>query len=98
MTSLVIAVIALTVIVLVLVAVSRSRRSSDGVDSFRRQIDALSPEARRPVIDQMYNSPERNEPRIEPRIDPRPADAEGAGSADESADDDDTGRDGAHGA
>ncbi len=31
----------------------RQRQVSDGVDSFRRQIDALSPEARRPVIDQV---------------------------------------------
>ena len=33
--------------------VVRSRRSSDPVDTFRRQIDALSPEARRPTIDQV---------------------------------------------
>ena len=31
----------------------RSRTSRDPVDTFRRQIDALSPEARRPTIDQV---------------------------------------------
>lgn len=31
----------------------RSRRRPDGVDSFRRQIDALSPDSRRPTIDKM---------------------------------------------
>lgn len=45
---------------LVVLAVARSRRSSDGVDSFRRQIDALSPEARRPVIDQVQNAADRD--------------------------------------
>ena len=33
--------------------VLRRRTGNDGVDSFRRQIDALSPEARRPTIDQV---------------------------------------------
>ena len=41
----------------IVVAVDRHglRRSSrpDGVATFRRQIDALSPEARRPVVDQV---------------------------------------------
>jgi hypothetical protein len=49
-------VIGAAVLVVILVMISRSRRSNDGVDSFRRQIDALSPEARRPVIDQMYGN------------------------------------------
>ncbi len=48
-------VAAVTVIVVIgaLVLNARQRRVNDGVDSFRRQIDALSPEARRPVIDQV---------------------------------------------
>ena len=32
---------------------TRSRRRPDGVDSFRRQIDALSADSRRPTIDRM---------------------------------------------
>jgi hypothetical protein len=35
---------------------TRSRRRPDGVDSFRRQIDALSPDSRRPTIDRMKPS------------------------------------------
>jgi cytochrome oxidase Cu insertion factor (SCO1/SenC/PrrC family) len=52
--------IAALVVVIILVAVARSRRSNDGVDSFRRQIDALSPEARRPVVDQVQNAAGRH--------------------------------------
>lgn len=52
--------VAAVAVVLVVVAVARSRRANDGVDSFRRQIDALSPEARRPVVDQVQNAAGRN--------------------------------------
>jgi hypothetical protein len=97
MTLMIALVIALAVVVLVLVIVSRSRGASDGVDSFRRQIDALSPEARRPVIDQMYGKGEHSEPRIDPRIDPRPADADNSDARGESSDDDASDQDGAHG-
>lgn len=50
-----IAAAAVVLVALVLVAVLRSRRRSraDGVATFRRQIDALSPEARRPVVDRV---------------------------------------------
>ena len=37
----------------VVVLVVRNRRGRDPVDSFRRQIDALGPEARRPTIDKV---------------------------------------------
>ena len=37
---------------LVLIALARSRKA-DGVATFQRQIDALSPEARRTVVDQV---------------------------------------------
>ncbi len=47
MTVVVIAVVA------VFVVVARRRRPADGVATFRRQIDALSPEARRPVVDRV---------------------------------------------
>lgn len=99
MTTLVLVLVlfGLAVAALVVFAVSRSRGVHDGVDSFRRQIDALSPEARRPVIDQMYHS-DRQEPQVEPKTDQSstsaadsdtPADGDGPDIADE---------DGAHGA
>ena len=44
-------VVAIVVVVVVFALVLRRRRSPDPVDSFRREIDALSPEARRPTID-----------------------------------------------
>ena len=40
-------------VILVVVAVTRRRGPDDHVDSFRRQIDALSPQARRPTIGTM---------------------------------------------
>ena len=46
-------VVALLVVVVVVFVALRVRRGRDPVDSFRRQIDALSPEARRPTIDQV---------------------------------------------
>jgi hypothetical protein len=48
-------VIAVIVALAVVIVVVRARRSrhSDGVATFRRQIDALSPEARRPVVDRV---------------------------------------------
>ena len=46
-------------IILVVVVVARIvRPRHDPVDSFRRQIDALSPEARRPTIDQVRDAAE----------------------------------------
>lgn len=48
-------VAAVVVVVLIGIFVTRARRRADGVDSFRRQIDALSPEARRPVVDQVQS-------------------------------------------
>ncbi len=52
----VVIVIVLAVVALVAIVAPRMRRQHDAVDSFRRQIDALSPEARRPVIDQVHNA------------------------------------------
>jgi preprotein translocase subunit SecG len=48
----IVAVVALVVIAVVIVLVRRGR-STDGVATFRRQIDALSPEARREVVDKV---------------------------------------------
>ena len=53
----VIAIVAIVAIVVV-VAIANARRRNDGVDSFRRQIDALSPEARRSVVDQVQSAAE----------------------------------------
>ena len=56
------ALVAIIVIVLIVGAAVafglalRDRTGNDGVDSFRRQIDALSPEARRPTIDQVKSA------------------------------------------
>lgn len=49
---------ALIVIVAVVVLARVLRPKPDPVDSFRRQIDALSPEARRPTIDQVRDAAE----------------------------------------
>jgi uncharacterized membrane protein len=48
--------VAVVVVVLAAVAVIRARRArrQDGVEMFRRQIDALSAEARRPVVDKVH--------------------------------------------
>jgi hypothetical protein len=54
-------IVALSVLAIVVVAVIlglalRGRSKEDGVDSFRRQIDALSPEARKPTVDQVKSA------------------------------------------
>ncbi len=59
---LIIAIGVCVVVVVVAIAVNASRRRNDGVDSFRRQIDALSPEARRPVVDQVQSVADSQEP------------------------------------
>jgi hypothetical protein len=41
------------------VTVQRRRSPHSSVDSFRRQIDALGPEARRSVVDQLNPKPQR---------------------------------------
>lgn len=61
--AVIIAAVLVLVLVLVLVVVAlllgvggRGRRTGDDIDSFRRQIDALSPEARRQTSDRMKPS------------------------------------------
>ncbi len=54
MTLILVIVIAVVVVAAGVMLVSR-RRPNDGVSSFQRQIDALSPEARRTVVDQVHN-------------------------------------------
>lgn len=52
------AVVIVAIVVVALVAfvvfVATRRRDTDAVSSFQRQIDALSPEARRGVVDQVH--------------------------------------------
>jgi hypothetical protein len=57
----VIAVVAALIVIAVVIVVARRRRPVDGVASFRRQIDALSPEARRPVVDRVHALEEDDE-------------------------------------
>jgi hypothetical protein len=49
-------VVAVLVLILAAVRISGRRRPVDGVESFRRHIDALSPAARREVIDRVQNA------------------------------------------
>ena len=49
---------AVVIIALVVILARLIRPRQDPVDSFRRQIDALSPEARRPTIDQVRDAAE----------------------------------------
>ena len=67
MTTLIVVIVIVAGLIVVGFLAFRARSSRDGVDSFRRQIDALSPEARRPVIDQVQSAADRTTPRVEPR-------------------------------
>jgi len=52
-------VIAAVAIVAIVVIIARVvRPTQDPVDNFRRQIDALSPEARKPTVDQVRDAAE----------------------------------------
>ena len=53
--------VALAAVVLIVATYLRRRTPDDHVDSFRRQIDALSPEARRPVVDRVQALEEDDE-------------------------------------
>lgn len=53
MSTIIISVLVVVVLIAGARLIGRARRRPDGVDSFRRQIDALSPDSRRPTIDQM---------------------------------------------
>lgn len=52
MSPVILAVAAILLVALAVVVFKRTHRP-DGVAEFQRQIDALSPEARRPVVDQL---------------------------------------------
>jgi hypothetical protein len=51
---------AVLIVTAVVVLARLVRPRQDPVDSFRRQIDALSPEARRPTIDQVRRADEES--------------------------------------
>ena len=53
---LVFSVLAIVAVAVILGLALRGRPDDDGVDSFRRQIDALSPEARKPTVDQVKSA------------------------------------------
>jgi hypothetical protein len=57
----VVVIVAIVLVALVVGFALRQRTGRDGVDSFRRQIDALSPEARRPTIDQVKSAERTND-------------------------------------
>lgn len=53
MTAVLIAIAIAAIVVVGAVVVFRRNRRPDGVATFQRQIDALSPEARRQVVDEV---------------------------------------------
>ena len=57
--TLFISVLVIVVVAVILGIALRGRSEEDGVDSFRRQIDALSSEARKPTVERV-KSAERN--------------------------------------
>lgn len=54
--------IAIVAVALIAIVMMRGRRTPDGVATFQRQIDALSPEARRPVVRRLEDAARRDEP------------------------------------
>jgi hypothetical protein len=71
---------AAVVVLVVIVVLARNRRTPDGVASFQRQIDALSPEARRPTVRRVEDATRRDEwpSDQDSERDPREGDADGA--------------------
>lgn len=61
MTFLIILLVVVVVAALVVLLVLRNRSVGSSVDSFRRHIDALGPEARRTVVDQVQSAAGRGE-------------------------------------
>ena len=66
MTLVVILLVVVVVAAIVLFVVRRRSSADSSVDSFRRHIDALGPEARRSVVDQVQNAAGRNPANDEP--------------------------------
>jgi flagellar biosynthesis/type III secretory pathway M-ring protein FliF/YscJ len=64
-TAVVIVIVAVVVVAIVVALVLRARRP-DTVEVFQRQIDALSPEARKPVVEQLQQFDERGDDEVSP--------------------------------
>ena len=78
----ILAAIAVVILILVAVVIRRRRRPPDTVASFRRQIDALSPEARRGVVDQVQRI-EQDDVVVDPKaVDPKAVDPKPQGGTD----------------
>ncbi|MEO1058979.1 MAG: hypothetical protein AAFY28_18890 [Actinomycetota bacterium] len=63
---LIVVIVVVVLVALVVAWLIARRRTPDGVDSFRRQIDALSPEARRPTIDKIKPRDDGDDPPTAP--------------------------------
>ena len=74
------------VAVVVLIVMRRNRSTNSSVDSFRRHIDALGPEARRTTVDQVQSAAARNAG----EDDPVEQSGDGSPSDESSSTDDDT--------
>ena len=81
--------VVVVVAVVVLIVMRRNRSTTSSVDSFRRHIDALGPEARRTTVDQVQNAAARND-NIDESADTSPTD-------ESPSSDDDTDEGGARG-
>lgn len=81
-------VVVVAVILIAAIAYGSQRKSRDGVASFKRQIDALSPEARKPVVEQVQSVSDLRRSSDGAPSDPTVVDADGADEkkADEPAD------------
>jgi hypothetical protein len=60
-TVVVIVIVAVVVVVAIVAALVVRARRPDTVEVFQRQIDALSPEARKPVVEQIQQLDDRGE-------------------------------------
>jgi flagellar biosynthesis/type III secretory pathway M-ring protein FliF/YscJ len=63
-TAVVIVVVAVVVVVAIVVALVLRARRPDTVEVFQRQIDALSPEARKPVVEQLQQLDEQGDEEV----------------------------------
>ena len=60
MAFVIVLLVVLVVAVVVVIVMRRNRSTTSSVDSFRRHIDALGPEARRTTVDQVQSAAARN--------------------------------------
>ena len=89
MTVVIVLLIVAAVAAIVVLVLFRNRSTTSSVDSFRRHIDALGPEARRTTVDQVQSAAARNDS-IDESADTSPTD-------ESPSSDDDTDEGGARG-